>query len=175
MFATELRKQRVAAYRNWSQWRRHLDEVFVRINGETYYLWRAVDHEGEVLEAFVTKRRDRKAALGFLRKAMKRYGRPLAIVTDLLRSYRTAMRQIGNEARQVTGRWLNNRAENSHQPFRRRERAMAKFRSAKSLQKFASIHASVHNHFNQERHLHSRQNFKLNRSAALAEWRQIAA
>ena len=157
------------------QWRWHLDEVFVRINGETYYLWRAVDHEGEVLEAYVTKRRDRKAALKFLKRTMKRYGRPEVVVTDRLRSYRAAMREIGNEARQITGRWLNNRAENSHQPFRRRERAMAKFRSAKSLQKFASIHASIHNHFNQERHLYNRENFKLNRSVALAEWRQLAA
>ena len=152
-----------------------MDEVFVRINGETHYLWRAVDHEGEVLEVFVTKKRGRNAALRFLRKTMKRYGRPEVIVTDRLRSYRAAMKVIGNEARQATGRWLNNRAENSHQPFRRRERAMAKFRSAKSLQKFASIHASVHNHFNQERHLYSRQNFKHNRTAALAEWRHIAA
>ena len=157
------------------QWRWHLDEVFVRINGQTYYLWRAVDHEGEVLEVFVTKKRDRKAALKFLRKAMKRYGRPVAIVIDKLRSYHAAMQVIGNAERQETGRWFNNRAENSHQPFRRRERAMAKFRSAKSLQKFASIHASVHNHFNQERHLYNRENFKLNRSAALAEWRQLAA
>ncbi|MCZ6863911.1 MAG: TonB-dependent receptor [Alphaproteobacteria bacterium] len=86
-----------------------------------------------------------------------------------------AVARLDNEARQATGRWLNNRAENSHQPFRRRERAMAKFRSAKSLQKFASIHSSVHNHFNQERQLYSRQNFKHNRSAALAEWRQLAA
>ena len=175
MFSADIRKKRPESMRTHIQWRWNLDEVFVRINGETYYLWRAVDHEGEVLEAFVTKRRDRKAVLRFLRKAMKRCGRPFAIVTDHLRSYRAAMREIGNEARQVTGRWLNNRAENSHQPFRRRERAMAKFRSAKSLQKFASIHASVHNHFNQERHLYNRENFKLNRSAALAEWRQLAA
>ena len=174
MFAAEIRKKRVAAHRNWTQWRWHLDEVFVRINGETYYLWRGVDHEGEVLEVFVTKKRDYKAALRFLRKAMKRYGRPKAIVTDKLRSYHAAMKVIGNAERQETGRWLNNRAENSHQPFRRRERAMAKFRSAKSLQKFASIHASVHNHFYQERHLYNRENFKLNRSAALAEWRQLA-
>jgi putative transposase len=174
MFSADIRKKRSESIRSHIQWRWHLDEVFVRINGETYYLWRAVDHEGEVLEAYVTKRRDRKAALRFLRKAMKRYGRPEVIVTDCLRSYRAAMKVIGNEARQVTGRWLNNRAENSHQPFRRRERAMAKFRSAKSLQKFASIHSSIHNHFNQERHLYSRQNFKLNRSAALAEWRQLA-
>ena len=106
---------------------------------------------------------------------MKRYGRPEAIVTDKLRSYHAAMKVIGNAERQETGRWLNNRAENSHQPFRRRERAMAKFRSAKSFQKFASIHASVHSLFNQERHLYNRENFKLNRSAALAEWRQLAA
>jgi len=175
MFAAEIRKKQSAPMRAQIQWCWHLDEVFVRINGETYYLWRAVDHEGEVLEVFVTKQQDRKAALRFLRKAMKRYGRPLAIVTDRLRSYRAAMREIGNEARQATGRWLNNRAENSHQPFRRRERAMARFRNAKSLQKFASIHSSVHNHFNQERHLYNRENFKLNRSAALAEWRQLAA
>jgi putative transposase len=175
LFAAEIRKKRSSSIRAHIQWRWHLDEVFVRINGETHYLWRAVDHEGEVLEVFVTKRRDRKAALRFLRKTMKRYGRPEVIVTDRLRSYRAAMREIGNEARQVTGRWLNNRAENSHQPFRRRERAMAKFRSAKSLQKFASIHASVHNLFNQERHLYNRENFRLNRSAALIEWRQLAA
>ncbi len=174
MFAAEIRKRRVQQHRSFSRWRWHLDEVFVRINGETHYLWRAVDHEGEVLEAYVTKKRDSKAALKFLRKTMKRYGHPEAIVTDRLRSYRAAMKEIGNEARQLTDRWLNNRAENSHQPFRRRERAMAKFRSAKSLQKFASIHSSVHNHFNQERHLYSRENFKLNRSTALAEWRQLA-
>ena len=147
----------------------------MRINGEIHYLWRAVDHEGEVLEVFATKRRDRRAALKFLKRSMKRYGRPRKIVTDRLRSYRSAMNVIGNAADQECGRWLNNRAENSHQPFRRRERAMAKFRSAKSLQKFTSIHASVHNHFYQERHLRGRQNFKFNRSAALAEWRQIAA
>ena len=175
MFAADIRKKRSASMRPYIQWRWHLDEVYVRINGETHYLWRAVDHEGEVLEAFVTKRRDCKAALRFLRKAMKRYGRPEVIVTDKLRSYRAAMKVIGNEARQETGRWLNNRAENSHQSFRRRERAMAKFRSAKSLQKFASIHSSVHNHFNRERHLYSRENFKLNRSTAMAEWRQLAA
>ena len=174
-FAAEIKKKRSAQMRTRTQWRWHLDEVFVRINGETHYLWRAIDHEGEVLEAFVTKRRDRKAALTFLRKAMKRYGRPETIVTDKLRSYRADMKESGNEARQETGRWLNNRAENSHQPFRRREWAMLKFRSSKSLQKFASIHASVHNHFNQDRHLNSRKTFKLNRVAALAEWRQIVA
>ncbi len=174
MFAAEIRRKRSASTRAQIQWRWHLDEVFVRIDGATYYLWRAVDHEGEVLEAFVTKKRDRKAALKFLRKAMKRNGRPEMIVTDRLRSYRAALKEIGNEARQETGRWFNNRAENSYQPLRRREQAMGKFRSAKSLQKFASIHSSVHNHFNRERHLYSRQNFKDKRAAALAQWRQLA-
>ena len=175
IFAAEIRKTRSASMRDSPQWRWHLDEVFVRSNGETHYLWRAVDHEGEILETFVTKRRDRKAALKLLKKAMKRYGRPQEVVTDRLRSYRAAMKMIGNEARQVTGHWLNNRAENSHQPFRRQERAMAKFRNAKSLQKFASTHASLHNHFNQERHLNNRETFKLNRAAALAQWRQLSA
>jgi putative transposase len=90
MFAAEIRKRRVD-HHSYSNWRWHLDEVFVKINGETHYLWRAVDQEGEVLESFVTKRRDRKAALAFLKKAMKRYGTPKAIVTDRLRSYRAAM------------------------------------------------------------------------------------
>jgi putative transposase len=175
IFAAEIRKKRSAYHRNWTQWRWHLDEVFVRINGETHYLWRAVDHEGEVLESFVTKRRNRRAALRFLRKAMKRYGQPKIIVTDHLRSYRAAMNVIGNSDRQETGRWLNNRAENSHLAFRRRERAMQRFRSFRTLQKFVSVHASVHNHFNKDRHLESREVFKEYRSAALAEWRQLAA
>jgi len=174
MLAAEIRKRRVQS-NSYSRWRWHLDEVFVRINGETYYLWRAVDLEGEVLEVFATKRRNRRAALEFLKRAMKRYGQPNAIVTDRLRSYGAAMQMIGNAAAQECGCWLNNRVETSHQPFRRRERAMAKFRDVKTLQKFASVHASLHNHFNQERHLHTRKNFKLNRSAALAEWRQLSA
>ena len=174
MFAAEIRKRRIH-HRFYSNWRWHLDEVFVRINGETHYLWRAVDHEGEVLEVFVTKRRDRRAALKFLKRAMKRYGQPKVIVTDRLRSYRAAMNVIGNAADQVCGRWLNNRAENSHQPFRRREGAMLKFRDVKPLQKFSSIHASIHNHFNLDRHLNSRETFKKNRSGALAGWRQLAA
>ena len=174
MFAAEIRKRRVQGMRS-SRWRWHLDEVFVKINGETHYLWRAVDHEGEVLESFVTKRRDRKAALKFLKNLMKRYGRVEAIVTDRLRSYGAAMKQVGNADRQETGRWQNNRAENSHLPFRRREQAMLRFRRMRSLQKFAAVHASVYNHFNQERSLSSRNVFKMNRAAALAEWRGLAA
>ena len=175
IFAAEIRKKRAANLRTWPQWRWHLDEVFVKINGQTHFLWRAVDHEGEVLEVFVTKRRDRAAALKFLKRTLKRHGRPKTIVTDRLRSYRAAMKIIGNVTSQECGRRLNNRAENSHQPFRRRERGMAKFRGFKTLQKFASVHASIHNHFNQDRHLYSRKNFKLNRSTAPAEWRELSA
>tara|TARA_R100000005_G_scaffold72265_1_gene39661 strand:- start:1257 stop:1964 length:708 start_codon:yes stop_codon:yes gene_type:complete len=175
LFASEIRKKRVNLPQNYSNWRWHLDEVFVKINGEAHYLWRAVDHEGEVLEAFVSKRRDRNAALKFLKKIIKRYGRPHKIVTDRLRSYRAAMKIIGKEASQETGRWKNNRCENSHLPFRRREQAMLKFRRLRSLQKFVSIHSSVYNHFNSERHLNSRTIFKVQRNVALAEWRQLAA
>jgi len=174
MFATEIRKRRIQT-RSYSHWRWQLDEVFVRINGETHYIWRAVDQEVEVLEAFVTKRRDRMAALKFLKRAMKCYGRPKAIVTDRLRSYGAVLKVIGIVERQECGLWLNNRAENPHQPFRRREGAMAKFRDIKTLQKFAAAHASIHNHFNLDRHFNPRAVLKQNRSAALAEWRQLAA
>ena len=135
----------------------------------------AVDHEGEVLETYVTKRRSRKAALRFFKGSMKRCDRAHVIVTDKLRSYGVAMKAIGNADRQETGRWLNNRAENSNQPFRRRERAMLRFRCMRSLQKLIAAHSAICNHFNQERHLNSRTSFKLNRTAALAEWRLICA
>jgi len=174
MFAAELRKRRIRN-KSFSLWRWHVDEVFVRINGERFYLWRAVDHEGEVLEAFASKRRDRKAALSFLRRAMKRHGSPKIIVTDRLVSYGAALKSLGIKARQRWGRWLNNRAENSHQVFRRREGAMARFRDIKNLQRFAAVQSSLHNHFNLERHLVSRSIFKQRRAAALAEWRQLAA
>jgi putative transposase len=174
MFAAEIRKRRVQGMRS-SHWRWHLDEVFVKINGEKHYLWRAVDHEGEVLESFVTKTRDKKAALKFLKKTLKRHGPSGEFVTDCLRSYGAALRELGISDRQETGRWANNRVENSHLPFRRRERAMLRFRRMRTLQKFASVHASVFNHFNQERSLSTRQIFRQNRVAALAEWRGLLA
>ena len=148
----------------------------MKVNGKLCYLWRAVDHEGEVLEAVVTANRDKAAALKLLKRIMKKYGTPRSIVTDGLRAYSAAMNKIGvaAERHEVGGR-LNNRAENSHQPFRRRERAMQRFRSLKTLQKFSSVHAQVHNQFNQERHLVTRQVYKQRRSAALAEWRALAA
>ncbi len=175
MFASGIRRKRGERMRSLHHWRWHPDEVFVTINGVTHYLWRAVEHEGEVLEALVTKRRDRKAALKFLRKALKRHGRPHIFVTGKLRSCGAALKDPGLHDNRETGRWLNNRAENSHQPFRRRERAMLRFRRMRTLQKFAAVHSSIHNHFNQERALHSRDNFKANRAAALTEWRGLCA
>ena len=132
-------------------------------------------HEGEVLESFVTKKRDKAAALKFLKKAMKRYGNPQIIVTDRLASYGAAMKEIGNRDRQEVGRHKNNRAENSHLPFRRQERAMLRFRRMRSLQKFAAIHSSAHNHFNHQRTIESRTKFKELRNAALLEWRELIA
>jgi putative transposase len=174
MFAAQIRKRRVEGMCS-SSWRWHLDEVFVKINGERHYLWRAVDHEGEVLESFVAKTRDRKAALKFLKKSLKRYGRAEEIVTDRLRSYGAALRELGISGKQETARWLYNRAENSHLPFRRRERVMLRFRRMRTLQMFASVHASFTNHLNQQRSLASRTHFKQTRTAALAEWRGLCA
>ena len=153
-FASQIKKRRAGEMQS-SNWKWHLDEVFVKINGERHYLWRAVDHEGEVLESYVTKKRDKKAALKFMKKAMRRYGSPNEIVTDKLGSYGAAAKELGCSEKQVTKRWANNRVENSHLPFRRRERAMLRFRRMHSLQKFASIHASFHNLFNSQRFVYS--------------------
>ena len=130
--------------------------------------------EGEILESYVMKKRDKSAALAFMKKALKRHGRAETIVTDGLRSYPAAMRDLGNLERREMGQWLNNCCENSHLGFRRRERAMLIFRRMKTLQKYASIHADVANHFNLERHLIDRPTFKERRSTALAKWQSLA-
>ena len=110
-----------------------------------------------------------------MKKALKRHASPEKIATDGLRAYRAAMIELGNAEKQEIGRWANNRVENSHLSFRRRERAMLRFSRMETLQKFASVHANVHNHFNQERHLVDRQTYKARRSAALAEWQSLMA
>ena len=160
LFTREIRKKRISHPQNYSNWKWYLDEVFVKINGETHCLWRAVDHEGEVLETFVSKRRDCMAAQAFLKKIIKRHSKPKSIVTDKLPSYRAAMKVIGSTGIQETGRWINNRAENSHLPFRRREYAMLRFRRMRSSQKFVSIHSSVFDHVYNERHLKQPSNFQ---------------
>ena len=145
----------------------------MKINDERHCLWRAVDHEGEVLEAVVTMRRNKKAALKFLRKLMKRYGQAEEIVTDRSPSCRAALREIGATDLQSIGCWLNNRGENSHLPLRRRERAILRFRRMRSLQKFAAVHSSACNHFNLERSLSNHDIIRRNQAAGLAEWRQL--
>lgn len=164
MFAADIKRQTINRMRGFRHWRWHLDEMFVKIKGETHYLWRAVDQEGEVLESYVTKKRDKKAALRFMKKALKDHGPVKTITTDGLPSYKAAMSELGNKDRQ-----------DSHLPFRRRERVMQRFRLMKSLQKFASVHANVHNHFSSDRHLTDRQTYKAIRSAALAQWQTLMA
>ena len=154
-FASKIRRKRVERMRALPHW--HLDEVYVKINGVSRFIWRSVDLESEVLEAYVSKTRDRKAALRFLRKTMKRPGRPHVLVTDKLRSYWAAFKDRGLRDNREAGRWLNNRAENSHQPFRRMERAMLRFRRLRSLQKFVAVHSSIHNVLNTEHTLSSRE------------------
>jgi putative transposase len=132
--------------RQFRHWQWHLDEMFVKINGETQYLWRAVDHEGEVPGSLRQQTAGPQGGLKFLRKALKRHGRPEIVVRDRLRSYGAALKTIGAEPRQRTGRWLNNCVENAHQPLRRRERAIKRFRRMSCLQKFAATHAASQNH-----------------------------
>jgi putative transposase len=175
MFSSEIRRQRVSRMRGFRHWRWHLDEMYVKINGEMHYLWRAVDHEGEILDSFVTKTRDKKAALTLMKKALKRHGAPARIVTDGLKSYPAAMRELGNLEKQEAGRHANNRCENSHLAFRRRERTMLRFRQMKALQKFASVYANIHNHFALERHLIDRQTYNERRLATFAEWQSLAS
>lgn len=135
-----------------SRWRFHIDEVYVRIDGIQHYLWRAADHEGEVIDCVVTKKRDRKAAFKLLRKLLKRGMSPSEIMTDKLKSYGAALRDLDYSGDHVSDKGRNNRTENSHQPFRRRERSMQWFRSMGTLKKFVSIHSQIHNNLNNERH-----------------------
>ncbi len=170
LFSREMKKN--PSYKS-SNWRWHIDEVFVKINGENFYLWRAIDHEGTILDCYVSKRRDKKTALKVLRKLMSKYGRPQEIVTDKLKSYKAALEILNLAHVQNTERSLNNKIENSHLLFRRREKMMNKFRSMKSLQKFTSIYSTFINHFNHQRHIETRDTFKNLRQKSINSWRQI--
>ncbi len=116
-----------------------------------------------------------QAALTFMKKALERHGSPEKVTTDGLRSYRAALKNLGDAGKQEVGRWANDRVENSHLPFRRRGRAMQRFRRMKTLQRFASVHANVHNHFILDHDLVDRQTYKERRSTALAEWQILAS
>ncbi len=171
LFSKEIKKK---APHRASNWRWHIDEVFVKINGETHYLWRAVDQEGTILDCYVSKKRNKRAAYKILKKLMAKYGKPSEIVTDKLPSYKAALRDLNAQNLQETGRYKNNQVENSHLHFRRRERGMNKFRSMRSLQKFIAIQSTFLNHFNHQRHLENRHNFKNLRQASIEQWRGIS-
>lgn len=144
-----------------------------RVGWITHYLWYAVYHEGEVLNAYATKRREHHAALKLLRKTVKPHGNHVVIVTDRLRSYRAALKVVGNEGKKDVGRWLNNRAENSHQPLKRHVRAMLFFTRMLGLTRFIAVHSSVHNHFNLEHPITDRNWLKENRKIALPSGRSL--
>jgi putative transposase len=150
--------------------------MVIRIAGVRMYLWRAVDHEGEVLDMLVQRRRDTRAALRLMRKLLKKQGfAPKLLVTDKLRSYASAFRQLRLTCPHERGLRRNNRAENSHQPVRRRERKVQRFKSAGSAQRFLSMHAAVHNTFNLQRHLVSRSTLRIFRAEATAQWKSAVA
>lgn len=153
-----------------------IDEVFVRIQGEQHYLWRAVDQDGEVVDVFLQKRRDGKAAKRFFGRLLKKHKRePREIVTDKLRSYGVAHREFMPETLHNTQQYANKRAELSHQPTRVRERGMRKFKSVEQAQRFLSAHASIYNLLNLGRHLVSAENYRYFRLRAFASWEKAAA
>src|SRR5712672_1416755 len=171
MIARKLRQRRGRPSDRW-----HLDEMVIRIAGEHLYLWRAADHEGEVLDMLVQRRRDRRAALRLMRKLLRKQGfTPKSLTTDKLGSYGAAFRHLGLTCPHEQGLRANNRAENSHQPVRRRERKMQRFKSAGSAQRFLSVHAAVYNNFNLQRHLISRSTLRSFRAKATTQWELAVA
>ena len=168
-FANALKRRRPRPGDKW-----HLDEVLLRIGGKQHYLWRAVDQHGTVLDILVQSRRNAKAAKRFFKKLLKglQYV-PRVIVTDKLRSYGAAKRQIlpGVEHRQ--SRYLNNRAEVSHQPTRRRERQMQRFKSARHAQRFLSSHGQIHNLFQLRRHCFTASQHRAAQDRAFQTWRDV--
>ena len=170
-YARRIRSNRPEADTTW-----HLDEMVVVINGRKYWLWRAVDSEGEMLEFLVQSRRNRRAALRLFRKLLRKQKvQPRTFVTDKLRSYGAALKALQLDIEHQQGIYQNNRAENSHLPVRRRERKMQRFKSPRSAQRFLNLHASVYNLFNIQRHLTTRTTMKLFRTEAMDQWKQVVA
>lgn len=169
-FAKRLRRRRPRPGDTW-----HLDEVFIRIEGVLHYLWRAVDQNGVVLDILVQDKRDGAAAKRFFRRLLKglQY-KPERLITDGLRSYGVARRALLPDVKHRTSRYLNNRAENSHRPTRRRERQMQRFKSARHAQRFLSTHSRIHNHFQLRRHRLTAAAYRDARDVALRTWRDVA-
>ena len=159
-YARRIRKRRDPAFDVW-----HLDEVFVNIGGKQMYLWRAVDGEGEVLDVLVQTRRNKQTALKLMRKLLRNQGvRPLKIVTDKLKSYGAAFRDLRLGHLHDSGHRLNNRAESSRVPIRRRERKLQRFKSQRSAQRFLSTYGPIYNLFNIQRHLIARRTLRIFRN-----------
>ena len=169
MFAAALKRRRPKPGDKW-----HLDEVFIRIRSKIHYLWRAVDQEGNALDILVQSRRNTNAAKRFFRKLLKglRYA-PRVLVTDKLGSYAAAKREIMPSVEHRQSRYLNNRAENSHKPTRRRERQMQRFKSTRHAQRFLSSHSRIHNHFQLRRHRLSATEYRAARNRAFNTWREV--
>lgn len=165
VIARNLRSLRPMPSDHW-----HLDEMVIAIRGKHYWLWRAVDNEGEVLDFLVQSRRDTKAANKLMRKLLKKHDAPTRLITDKLGSYGAAFRKLGLSTEHVTDKRANNRAENSHQPVRRRERKMQRFKSPSSAQRFLNLHSATYNSFYFQRHLLNRTKFKQYREGAFYEW-----
>jgi putative transposase len=168
-YAAALRRRRPQAGDKW-----HLDEVFVKISGVRHYLWRAVDQDGTVLDVLVQSRRDAKAAKRFMAKLMKKQRRvPRVLVTDKLRSYGVAHRELMLSVEHRSHKGLNNRAENSHQPTRQRERAMKGFRSAGRTQRFLSAFSQISPHFRPRRHRMAAPDYRTEMHHRFTVWNQI--
>jgi len=154
----------------------YIDEVFVKIDGKQHYLWRAVDQDGEVVDVFLQARRDGKAAKRFFKRLLRSHGgEPRKIVTDKLRSYGVAHRELMPDVIHDTSQYANNRAELSHQPTRVRERGMRRFKSVAQAQRFLNVHTSVYNLFNLGRHLVTANNYRNFRLQAFASWEEAVA
>jgi len=166
-FARAMRRRRPRPGDKW-----HLDEVFIQIQGVQHYLWRAVDHHGVVLDIPVQPRRDARAAKRFFSKLLKELQYvPRVIVTDKLKSYGVARRDLLPQVEHRQSRYLNNRTENSHRSTRRRERQMQRFKSPAQAQQFLSAHAFIHGHFHPRRHLMGAMTYRAIRSEAFDAWR----
>jgi putative transposase len=167
-FADNLRRRRPRPGDKW-----HLDEVFIRIQGELHYLWRAVDQDGIVLDILVQSRRNAGAAKRFFKRLLKGLQfAPRVLVTDKLGSYGVAMRELLPDVEHRQSRYLNNRAENSHRPTRRRERQMQRFKSARQAQRFLSAHAFIYGHFRPRRHRTTASNYRVARATAFSVWKE---
>ena len=154
----------------------YIDEMFVKIDGKQYYLWRAVDQDGEVVDVFLQARRDGKAAKRFFKRLIKKHGEePRKIVTDKLRSYGVAHRELIPDSIHDTSQYANNRAELSHQPTRVRERGLRRFKSPRQAQRFLDVHATVYNLFNLGRHLVSTEHYRNLREGAFVSWTNAVA